>query len=309
MTSLWTPREMEEEFGQVFAPEQTARLVKAMDAVWQTDRQRAADTHELKQGLAALSGEVRRLAAAQRRTDERLAALASAQARTEQRLEELASAQARTEQRLEELASAQARTEQRLERLEAAVERLATAQARTEERLERLEATVERLAEAQVRTEGRLQELTDTVADLKGWQLESRYRERAGAYFGPLLRPLRVILPHELEDQLELHLPAADLRDLLLVDLLLRGQPRERPEAPPVWLAVEVSAVVDRRDVERAQRRADLLRQAGCRAIPTVAGEHLTAGAEEAARTGHILVIQDGRSLFWEEALAAALAD
>jgi chaperonin cofactor prefoldin len=295
MTSLWTPREMEEEFGQVFAPEQTARLVKAMDAVWQTDRQRAADTHELKQGLAALSGEVRRLAAAQRRTDERLAALAAAQARTEQRLEELA--------------SAQARTEQRLERLEAAVERLATAQARTEERLERLEATVERLAEAQVRTEGRLQELTDTVADLKGWQLESRYRERAGAYFGPLLRPLRVILPHELEDQLELHLPAADLRDLLLVDLLLRGQPRERPEAPPVWLAVEVSAVVDRRDVERAQRRADLLRQAGCRAIPTVAGERITEGAEEAARAGHILVIQDGRSLFWEEALAVALAD
>jgi len=52
---------------------------------------------------------------------------------------------------------------------------------------------------------------------------------------------------------------------------------------------VEVSAVVERHDVERAQRRAAALRCAGYRAIPTVAGEQVTAEAEEVAREGHIL--------------------
>jgi len=205
-------------------------------------------------------------------------------------------------QGLTTLAEAQARTE-------AAVERLAEAQARTEERLERLEAAVERLAEAQARTEERLQELAMAVADLRGWQLELRYQERAGAYFGPLLRRLRVLAPHELEDDLEAQLSAAEFEDLLQLDLLVSGHPRRQPEAPRVWLAVEASAVIDRNDVDRAQRRGALLRRAGYRAIPTVAGERITAGAEEAARAGHVLVVQDGRSQFWEEALTDALAD
>jgi hypothetical protein len=74
-------------------------------------------------------------------------------------------------------------------------------------------------------------------------------------------------------------------------------------------LAVEASAVVDRNDVERAQRRAALLRRVGYRAIPTVAGEQTTAGAEEALCPGHVLLVQDGRPRFWETALAAVLAN
>jgi hypothetical protein len=260
---------------------------------------RAADTRALQQGLTALTEEVRQLAEAQARTEERLAEF-----------------EQRTEERFAALAEFQRRTEERLERLEAAVERLAAAQARTEERVGRLEAAVERVAEAQVRTEERLERLEAAlertnilVADLRGWQLELRYQERARAYFGPLLRRLRVLSLAELEEELEPHLPAAGFEDLLQADLLLSGQPRHRPEVPPVWLVVEASAVVDRHDVERAQRRAIVLREAGFRAIPTVAGEQLTAGAEEAIQAGHLLVLQDGRPRFWEDALAAALAD
>ena len=90
---------------------------------------------------------------------------------------------------------------------------------------------------------------------------------RAGAYFGPLLRRMSALSPIELEDDLEAHLSPEEFRDLLLLDLLVRGAPRYREEAPEVWLAVEISAVIDRHDVERA------LRQAGYRAIPTVTGE------------------------------------
>ncbi|MCR4407134.1 MAG: hypothetical protein NUW24_09470 [Anaerolineae bacterium] len=233
--------------------------------------------------------------------------LVRAQARTEARVEELAAAQARTERRLEELAVAQARTEAR-------VEELAVAQARTEERLTRLEATVERLAEAQARTEAQLQDLIkvvgvmqNTLAAVKGRQLELTYQQKAGAYFGPLLRRMRVLSPIEIEDDLETHLSPEEFRDLLAVDLLVSGQPRYLAEAPQVWLAVEVSVIVDRYDVERARRRATSLQRAGLLAIPTVAGEDATLGAKEEAETHKVLMLQDGRTFFWDEALAEVL--
>jgi len=175
------------------------------------------------------------------------------------------------------------------------VEELAAAQARTEQRLEELAA-------AQARTEVRLGRLT-------GWQLEHRYHQRAMAYFGRLLRRVRVLSLQELEEALEPRLSAEEWEDLLELDLLVSGQPRYPEEVPPVWLAVEVSATVDPHDVERALRRAAALRRAGYRTIPTVAGEQVAEEAEKAIRAGHLLLVLDGRPQFWEEALAAAMAD
>ncbi|MEJ5348581.1 MAG: hypothetical protein WHS46_07815 [Desulfosoma sp.] len=123
--------------------------------------------------LEGLTLRVDQLAAAQRRTEERLEELAAAQKKTEERLdslalkvEELAEAQKRTEARVEELAAAQKRTEERLEELAAAqkrteqrLEELAAAQKKTEERLDSLALKVEELAEAQRRTEARVEEL------------------------------------------------------------------------------------------------------------------------------------------------------
>ena len=155
---------------------------------------------------------------------------------------------------------------------------------------------VQVLVEAQHRT-------TDTVGGLKGLVLELTYHEKAGAYFGPLLRRLRVVEPHTLEDTLEASLTPGEFRDLLRLDLLLSGRPRRRPEAPEVWLAVEISSVVDQDDVDRAERRAGLLRKAGYQALPVAAGEHMTRGAEESARIQKVVLLQDGQILFWEEAM------
>jgi hypothetical protein len=70
---------------------------------------------------------------------------------------------------------------------------------------------------------------------------------------------------------------------------------------------VEVSAVVDQEDVDRAVRRAEALRQAGLPVIPTVAGEDVTRGGQDAAQEDHVLLLQDGKAQFWEEALTAVL--
>jgi hypothetical protein len=233
--------------------------------------------------------------------------LAAAQKRTEQRVEELAAAQKRTEQRVDrleaavlELAAAQKRTEQRVDRLEAAVLELAAAQKRTEQR-------VEELAAAQKRTEDILQRLVIRVGKNTGKILEIDYRDKAFAYFGTILRKVKVISLQDLEPVLEQRLSEAEFNALLPLDLLVSGQVR-RSDQPNdvVYLAVEVSAVIDDNDVDRAQQRAALLRKAGYRTVAAVAGEEITESALSAATAHNVLVVQDGLKQNWEQALALA---
>ncbi|MFN3762404.1 MAG: hypothetical protein ACK4WK_04280, partial [Anaerolineae bacterium] len=179
----------------------------------------------------------------------------------------------------------------------------------SEARWARIEVALNRLAEAQARTEIQVQKLTDRQGAFEGRLLELTYQQKAGAYFGPLLRRPRAFGPVEVEDRVEGHLSREEFMDFLAADLLVSGYPRYLPEAPQVWLVVEVSATVDRHDVERARRRAALLRRAGLRAIPAVAGEDATLGARDEAEAHNVLMLQDGRALFWEEALAEALSE
>jgi hypothetical protein len=123
------------------------------------------------------------------------------------------------------------------------------------------------------------------------------------------MRRVRVVPFTEIEDELLSCLSMSEFMDLLELDLLVNGQPRDRPDVPPVWLAVEISAVIDRRDMERARRRTALLRRAGYQAIPTVAGKQATDWMKEQALDYKMLLLQDGGVYFWEEALREALSD
>ncbi len=125
---------------------------------------------DLPKSLQELAVQMKELAAAQQRTDQRmeeLAAqmkdLAAAQQRTDQRLEELAA-------QIKELAAAQQRTDQRLEELAAQVKELAIAQRRTDERVDKLAAAlqelsiaVQELAAAQKRTDERVDQLAEAI--------------------------------------------------------------------------------------------------------------------------------------------------
>ena len=225
--------------------------------------------------------------------------------RLETALAELAEAQRRTEARVEEFAKAQLRTEERLGRLEATVAQLAEAQLRTE-------ARVEELAEAQRRTEERLQEvvelqhwLVDRVGSMKGQLLEFTYRDKASAYFGRWIRRPEVVPINDLWDTLESRLPEEGFDDVLLLDLVVRGRPRACPDrVEDVYLAVEVSCVMDREDVERAERRAGWLRQAGYVAVPVVAGETATEKAKMDAPCAGVAMVRDGARLYWDKAIA-----
>jgi myosin heavy subunit len=289
-----------------------ARIEAALDRLAEAQAQMEARLRELAEAqeryqeasearFARIEAALDRLAEAQARTEEEFRKYREASearfARIEATLDQLVKAQAQTEARLRELAEAQAQTEARVRELAEAQERYQEA---SEARFARIEAVLEQVVV-------QLQKLTDRTGKLEGRLLELTYQQKAGSYFGHLLRRPRALLPAEIEDQLEGRITQEEFRELLAVDLLVSGRPRHLAEAPQVWLVVEISATVDRHDVERARQRADLLRRAGLRAIPTVAGEDATMGALEEAKTHKVLMLQDGRSWFWEEALAEVL--
>ena len=223
--------------------------------------------------------------------------LVETQQKTELAIQNLIQAQERTESRLERLEQAQERTESRLDHLEAIVERLAQAQERTEARLERL-------AKAQEHSEQKLNQLDNQVASLRGQALEQKYCQRAAAYFGRLLKKVRVISSEVLAESLEELLSPEEFQDALLIDLVVQGRPRNTEESSEIWLAIEVSTVIDRNDVIRSRRRADLIQRQGIPTLAVVAGEDLTEGGEAQASREKVAVVQNGSVKFWQDAIA-----
>ncbi|MCS7039838.1 MAG: hypothetical protein NZP34_09560, partial [Caldilineales bacterium] len=181
-------------------------------------------------------------------------------------------AQRRTEQRVEELAEAQRRTEQRMEEL-------AEAQRRSEERIGRL------------------------VGD----NIERRYRERAATYLAKVLQKVRVVTLDTILDDLQKVLDDEEIDELLALDFLLNGRVRQLAERPEVWIACEASSIIERNDVTRARRRADLLRKAGYLALAAVAGEQIDDRVLALAQQENVVVWRDGSQLFWQEALQTVL--
>ena len=268
---------------------------------WRAELRRLLLTDE----LLALPEIVRELVEAQRRTEEQIAVLVEAQRRTEERVGGVEERVGRVEEQIAALAEAQRRTEERVGYIEEQVAALAEAQRQMQEQIRQLTSSIALLAE-QVRSLVEAQKHLDaTVGGLKGRMLELMYQSKAVAYFGPLLRRPRVVDLSALLEVLEAHLSPEEFHDVLQLDLLVSGRPRLQPEAPEVFLAVEISSVIDERDVERALRRSALLRRAGFRTIPVVAGERATLGAEDEARAHHVAVLQDGRVFLWAEALHA----
>jgi len=208
---------------------------------------------------------------------------------------------------LQDVVAGQRQSDQRLARVETALAALAEAQGRTEVAMARLDEALTNLAHEQALTQVTIRDMNKGMTVLQrrsGHWIEAEYRDKAPAYFGAILRRVRVVAPNTMEDELEARLSRENYLDLLRVDILVSGQPRDHRELGEVWLAVEVSGVVDDGDVARAIRRAGHLVKAGLRAIPAVAGEQLTDDALMVAAQEGVLCVQDGHLEHWEDALA-----
>ena len=204
-----------------------------------------------------------------------------------------------------ELAAAQKRTEVRLDALTETVSELTDAVSELRGAVSELTGTVGGLQDKTDGLQDRTGKLEDTVGRLKGYTMELIYRSRAGSYFGRRLSHIKIVELHTLVDALGSALTPKEFDELLLLDLLVTGKVRDAPGSPDVWLAMEVSSVVDRNDVERAVRRADLLRRTGYRVVPVAAGEGVTQGGEQVAREQNVVLMRNGRIDLWDEAWSA----
>lgn len=178
---------------------------------------------------------------------------------------------------------------------------------RMEHQLGELLAAEERIAQAIAALAEAYERTGEVAGRLLDHELERKYREYAGSYFGKWLRPVEVISPNDLREALEARLSEDEVDEVMLVDVLIHGRLRHVENKPEVWLVLEVSHVIDRDDVDRAQKRAALLRRAGYRAIPVVAGEKMREECEGPVRVGQVAVFLDGSPRYWERAVEAAL--
>jgi predicted transcriptional regulator len=261
--------------------------------------------------VGRLEDAVVRLTETQARTEETVARLAERMIQAEERLARLEEAMTRmaermaqAEERLSRLEAAvvhlterMVQAEERLTRLEETVARLAERMAQAEERLTRLEEIVARLAETVARLGERVARLETKVGILDGRLLELLWERRAPAILGTAgFRRCRVVPAQELAALLaDLEeqgvLPAEDRDRLFRTDLVVRA----RRGAQEVWLAVEISAVVDAHDVERAARAAAILAALfGTEAVAVAAGQELTPAAREAGAAQGVLLLTDG---------------
>jgi hypothetical protein len=226
------------------------------------------------------------LAAAQARTEHHVAALAATQ-------QALVAAQERTESRLAALAAAQERTEAQLHTLADGLRTLAEAQERTEAQLRTLVA-------AQERTEAQL-------GTLLSWQKGEDERQRGENLERDVVRGAPVLFAGG--DGGPPDQPAVR-RWLLarLLPLMQSGaselQPVENPfYADLIWwkddvaAVVEVSAVVDEDDVERAHQRAQTLRRAGIEVVATVVGCSWASGEDRSPADSYHLAYKVGHEV------------
>jgi len=132
--------------------------------------------------------------------------------------------------------------------------------------------------------------LKTDVGDLKGSNLESMVRERPFVYLGRFALRLKAVSDAELaillEDAVERGLiTEEEAEDAKLLDAIARG--RRRGDVTSLYLAVEVSSVVDQHDLVRAVRRAAIVEKAsGVPTQPIVVGKQVLDDVRQTAERG-----------------------
>ena len=176
------------------------------------------------------------------------------------------------------------------ESVDASTARVDAALATLAERMVQLTARVDSLAE-------RMNQLTAVVEKLvirsdrhEGTLLELKFRDRLPSYLGRYLRRAKVLQPADLLDEVEASLESAEVDDFLRADVLAQGT----VNGEPTYLFGEVSYTADASNVERAARRAGLLRKASLPAVGLVACEAVHPETVAYAREQGVRVWADG---------------
>lgn len=172
------------------------------------------------------------------------------------------------------------------------------------ERMDSLTERVDKLAELMRLLTEQVQELTsvtkqmrDDISGLKGSEREQYYRNNASAILGRYMTATHVVDKGKLLDELHTAQPLSDQEwdQMVALDLLVDGKIRGTDRR--LMLAIEVSWVIDRSDVERAMERAAILAGRNLPAIPAVAGKGILPDARDLSSDKDVVLLLDGAVL------------
>lgn len=186
------------------------------------------------------------------------------------------------------LAEAQARTEEQLREFQAAVERRFTA---LESRADAVGSRFDAVDARFDAVDGRLGRLGRDVGDLKGRSLEDRLRADPRRYVpGRVARSVRPLAAERL-DELVAGLSPDDADDVNRADAVFAAR---LADGTDIVFVAEAAFTVHADDIERAVRRAGLLRRAGVDARPIVVAQQPPhqAVADKAQDLGVALVAE-----------------
>jgi hypothetical protein len=197
----------------------------------------------------------------------------------------------------QELRDGFAQTGARLDRVET---ELADFRAETNERFKQVDERFDRVDERFDRVDGRLdvlevrtRRLSTDMGDLKGRSLEYGF-SRSPLLFDHMLPGAVALTRDELNALLRAEIAAGrmargDAVRILRSDIVFRS---ETP-APPTYLTVEVSWMIETADVLRAAERASLLAKTGQPVLAAVAGRRIQPDVLEFATRRGVAVIVD----------------
>ena len=158
-------------------------------------------------------------------------------------------------------------------------------------KFDRLEKKVDRLEKDAEYLKRKVNSLEKDVGYLKGSDRERWYRDRAHAIFGKLVlkgKPYEKEAAEILAEAYKKGQISKEERDeVLSADLLWGGE----KDGKFLVLVVEVSYTISGEDVQRAKRRAEILRKIGVPATPVVGGVKIGKGV----KLEDIVWVKDGK--------------
>ncbi len=289
--------------------ETTASLAEHMDKLTVRMNQLTARTDQLTERMDQLTKRMDQLAERMDQLTERMDQLTKRMDQLTERMDQLTERMDQLTKRMDQLAARMDQLAERMDQLAERMDQLAERMDQLAERMDQLAERMDQLAERMDQLTERMDQLTAQMEELAarmksqevrtdwlmGAEAERRFRERAAAYFGHLLRRLRVVDSSALADQIDDAIDAgtfaeADREPLMRLDVVARG--RDRATGQTRYLAVEASAGLGEGDVLRAADRAALLsRLTGVPAVPVVAGYSIAPGFRSIADQRNVQVV------------------
>ncbi|HMT22015.1 MAG TPA: hypothetical protein PKE20_12360 [Promineifilum sp.] len=142
-----------------------------------------------------------------------------------------------------------------------------------------------------------VRELKKDMRDLKGRSQEDFYRQRIGSIFSQYLRKgadasdwIGDLLHDKVSEKI---VTAAEVKQVMAADLLWLAETRDTRRK--IVLVLEASWLAEESDVDRATKRAEILRRAGIDAFALVGGHEWQESTKAKAWQAKVITTSNGR--------------